>query len=574
MDTYDATRIVLSRIQNLDPENASKIMGFILLQDHVENEMIRLAFGPESLLHSLVLQARKELGLPSTPSSRPAFLPPVSLSRQNSSSSRHNLPSPLSIPNQASPFSPSLGPKSPDFLYPQQGLPNWEGSSTASGSFGGKPCLFYGRGYCKNGNSCRFFHAGITDSGPVVGSPGKFETMEQCQEQFLRSTSAQQQSLAASTFPYSPVAANRPMNLLPQQQQIDSQSAAAAAALMMGDDMHKFGPSRIERNDYPMNPASRQIYLTFPAESTFNEDDVSRYFSNYGPVQDVRIPYQHKRMFGFVTFLYPETVQAILTKGNPHFICESRVLVKPYKDKGKVPDKKQQHMPPMEKLDFLASGSPTDLDPRGPYGPLPGARILGNTQDTMWRRKLEEQANLEQALELQGRRMMGLQLVDMNGQNHHWRLPSPATILSPTHSKMALNQALIPSDGKSPKMAEEKQLDQTKNVGVKEKESSFNNGTDQNAMGKESPKRNEESDLPKGPEHNLPDSPFASPKAAGENLTAFSDTAGTEEKNGVLRATSADNDLITSPFIPAASLKSCYYQVPVPRFSSHGAIKM
>ena len=59
----------------------------------------------------------------------------------------------------------------------------------------------------------------------------------------------------------------------------------------------------------------------------------------YRPVQDVRIPYQQKRMFGFVTFVYPETVKLILAKGNPHFICDARVLVKPYKEKGKVPDK-------------------------------------------------------------------------------------------------------------------------------------------------------------------------------------------------------------------------------------------
>lgn len=61
--------------------------------------------------------------------------------------------------------------------------------------------------------------------------------------------------------------------------------------------------------------------------------------SIYGPVQDVRIPYQQKRMFGFVTFVYPETVKLILAKGNPHFVCDSRVLVKPYKEKGKIPEK-------------------------------------------------------------------------------------------------------------------------------------------------------------------------------------------------------------------------------------------
>lgn len=56
-------------------------------------------------------------------------------------------------------------------------------------------------------------------------------------------------------------------------------------------------------------------------------------------MQDVRIPYQQKRMFGFVSFAHPENVKAVLARGNPHFICDSRVLVKPYKEKGKALDK-------------------------------------------------------------------------------------------------------------------------------------------------------------------------------------------------------------------------------------------
>ncbi|PWA55334.1 zinc finger CCCH domain-containing protein 18 [Artemisia annua] len=80
----------------------------------------------------------------------------------------------------------------------------------------------------------------------------------------------------------------------------------------------------------------RQIYLTFPAESTFTEQDVSNYFKKFGPVQDGRIPCQQKRMFGFVTFAFGETVRNILNKGNPHFICSARVLVKPYREKSRI----------------------------------------------------------------------------------------------------------------------------------------------------------------------------------------------------------------------------------------------
>lgn len=62
---------------------------------------------------------------------------------------------------------------------------------------------------------------------------------------------------------------------------------AAAAAFMMGDEFYNFGRGgRLERNEFlamisgekPNNSASRQIYLTFPAESTFKDEDVSEYF--------------------------------------------------------------------------------------------------------------------------------------------------------------------------------------------------------------------------------------------------------------------------------------------------------
>jgi len=81
--------------------------------------------------------------------------------------------------------------------------------------------------------------------------------------------------------------------------------------------------------------SSHQIYLTFPAESTFQEEDVATYFGQYGPVSDVRIPCQERRMFGFVSFQNPETVSTILMRRNPHFICGARVLVKPYREKSR-----------------------------------------------------------------------------------------------------------------------------------------------------------------------------------------------------------------------------------------------
>lgn len=66
---------------------------------------------------------------------------------------------------------------------------------------------------------------------------------------------------------------------------------------------------------------------------------VFKFSSKYGPVQDVRIPCQQRRMFGFVTFVYPESVKQILAKGNPHFVCGARVLVKPYREKSRLSER-------------------------------------------------------------------------------------------------------------------------------------------------------------------------------------------------------------------------------------------
>ncbi|XP_071721746.1 zinc finger CCCH domain-containing protein 46 [Rutidosis leptorrhynchoides] len=607
MDSYEATRVVFSRIQNLDPENASKIMGLLLIQDHGEKEMIRLAFGPETLLHSVIVKARKELGLmnnsPPSPST-PPFQNPNSNSRLvGSCGITIPTPPPLTIPSNTcwssdlpstdDLFSPSNnnttnsssmnssatpfygksdmidefqlqeqlsflndnhnhGPKSPDLFYsgsefnssptghessmlfpslwgnPGSGVHRRSCSvsdvlGNDDSGFGWKsPCLYYARGYCKNGSNCKFVHNGFGDQSGVenglVGSPNQIEIMDHCHE-LLRSKSANQQRLAqlmgGSSFPYSP----KSMNFLLQQQQNDTQRAAAA--LMMADDIQKFNRSRLERNSFDMlNPASRQIYLTFPADSTFREEDVSNYFSIYGPVQDVRIPYQQKRMFGFVTFVYPETVKMILAKGNPHFVCDARVLVKPYKEKGKVPDKYRSKQQPMERGDFSPCGTPTGLDSRDPFDQL-GAMMFCNTQDMLWRRKMEEQVDLQQALELQSRRMLGLQLhLDAKKHQHHRALSTGSPIPSPTHSPNIFGRSLLLPPFHNPELSQAENCSSpvpaVSGASLEKQSGKESSGSEDNGSGKGS-SHAEESELPESLEHNLPDSPFASPAKAQSN---------------------------------------------------------
>ncbi|KAF9587665.1 hypothetical protein IFM89_004497 [Coptis chinensis] len=595
MDAYEATRIVFSRIQNIDPENASKIMGFLLIQDHGDKEMIRLAFGPETLIHSLIIKAYNELGLSSNPPSpSPSPSPFFPLSRQNSSSrlpfnSNSSAASYASVvatngndnnafnraKNNHTEFIDELhlqdqlaflndaSPKNPDLFYPSSELatspsdsatdgmlfnsysPNWGVNNEqhrrslsvtdiglgGSDPFGWKPCLYYARGYCKNGTSCRFLHAppDSPDSTTNVGSPGKLDIMEQCQELLLRSKSQQhyhhQQQrlsnashlLASASFPYS--AAKCP-NFLMQQQQNDTRAAAAAGLMLGGEDLHQYGRSRIDKNDFAsitagmVNPASRQIYLTFPADSTFREEDVSNYFSIYGPVQDVRIPYQQKRMFGFVTFVYPETVKLILAKGNPHFVCDARVLVKPYKEKGKIPDRKQQQQL-VERSDFPPSTTLSGHDNRDPYDlqvmqMQSSPRLLYNTNELLLRRKLEEQAELQQAIELQSRKLMGLHLFD--GNKHHRRNLSTGTapIHVPIHSHAFANQNFfIPPGQSSPKMPLDDCASSASSLAlstIADQNSKKQAELDCGDNRKENSKHCDHT-----VEHNLPESPFASP---------------------------------------------------------------
>lgn len=56
-------------------------------------------------------------------------------------------------------------------------------------------------------------------------------------------------------------------------------------SMFTGDDLLDLSQTGFERSHFHMNgtmdmmnPGSRQIYLTFPADSSFREEDVSSYF--------------------------------------------------------------------------------------------------------------------------------------------------------------------------------------------------------------------------------------------------------------------------------------------------------
>ncbi|XP_075506294.1 zinc finger CCCH domain-containing protein 46-like isoform X1 [Primulina tabacum] len=678
MDASEATKIVMSRIQSLDPENASRIMGVILIQDQGEKEMIRLAFGSEAVLSTYVNKAKAVLGIPSSspsvnpsaplsisvgsncpfPQTSPRILVPNNGFHLSSPSSPagsfpRSSPRPISYAavvngSNAGATSANNGSRSPslhfyggkDFNdeilsggtggvhnqlqdqllfvdeplvdpimspsgrsdslnYPYgedvssvpsphsnpfhrrscsvndaSFLANLEEGGGGSG-FGWRPCMYFARGFCKNGTTCKFLHSDIGSGEAIeVGSPGQSVSGF---DELLRIKALQQQKFAlmASGGHY-PFAYNKGMNFLNENQR------SAATALMMGDEFQRFNRFRLERNDFaPMglgagsSSNSRQIYLTFPADSTFKEEDVSNYFSMFGPVQDVRIPYQQKRMFGFVTFVFPETVKLILAKGNPHFVCDSRVLVKPYKEKGKISDKnKHQHM---EIGEYASCLSPTEIDSREHFDVPFGPRMLLNSQETMLRRKLEQETELQHAVELQGRRMMNLQLMDLKNQQHGHRfvpsLPSGLPISSPRQSQMLINHNLsVSSSACNQDVSREFVSGQgaakfhtvTDDFNlVEETESLSNNNAD--SVNKKEHTKSDHSDPSESLGYSLPDNLFASPtKFAAENQSAFFPAFNEADDN--IHVTNTSSNI--RPLLPNSSpltmapLKPCYFQMP------------
>eukprot|EP00250_Pteridium_aquilinum_P015209 c22448_g1_i1 orf=645-2807(-) len=606
MDAYEVTRLVYSRVQSLEPELASKIMGYLLLQDQGEQEMLKLAFAPDLQLQAVMNKAKQQLGLTlsSISASVPAGAAPTPLQTQVaappfrvpglfSSITSAASPSPLLLPPDPFPFyvddalPPSNSapvtplhhqqhhhhhhphfssgfdayPPQPDVIsnllvdkfHPEAG-PNFYSRplsvtarrpsslsdfplspDSACLSPAWKPCLYYSRGYCKHGSNCRFLHSHHTlrsdpGSPSSVSSngqrdyriddivvPGSLERLELELEELLRGRRAPVSIASLPQLYYEKFG----RTLQAEGYLTESQRHGKAGfsltkllarlkntvtlidrphgqhAVVLAEDALRLTAYRGERDDLSnINPGSRQIYLTFPAESTFSEEDVSAYFRGYGPVQDVRIPFQQKRMFGFVTFVYPETVKAILAKGNPHHICGARVLVKPYKEKSKHNDNRR--LVERDHSRFFPSRS---FDGREfPFSP--GAQFFDDHD--LLRRQIND-------LELERRRFADFQF----SESPRMYVPSGTAVMDPAHGHFGLN-----SNGHDMCKA----ADELNNIQVPSSFGYILDVLDGDPSENEQPKDKVESadQSHASNEHNLPDSPFASPKADQPQLGSSS----------------------------------------------------
>ncbi|KAG2678211.1 hypothetical protein I3760_12G132900 [Carya illinoinensis] len=506
MDFSDYTKLVFDKIKKLEPENAKKIIGYLLLQDRGDHEMVRLALGPEPLIHEVIFKAKAELQQLATKSSPSQISPPTNpvfsplsrvSSRPFSSPTAFGVSSPYWDPQlvikHSSDFIPSrssdsiaelqnqaqfLGSEdlpgnsgvsgfSNDYLYPDVAMGNL--SARTSRRFSSLPevpikqCHYFNKGFCKHGSSCRYFHGQVMPESfsQMYGndainedqffSPMSLEKLELEIVEILKSRRGNPVSIASLPMLYYE---NFGKVLQAEGYLTESQRHGKAGysltkllarlknsirlidrytpilglqwscsscnkysfqvcsffmicrphgqhAVILAEDAEKYIENRNEKSDPgPIVSGSRQIYLTFPAESTFTEEDVSNYFSStFGRVEDVRIPCQQKRMFGFVTFDSADTVKIILAKGNPHFVCGARVLVKPYREKSKLSDRKYP-----DRIEAQMYYSPHYVNVDSELHAMPRGY---ETPRSLRKQLMEEQ---ERAFELERMRLAGLQL--------------------------------------------------------------------------------------------------------------------------------------------------------------------
>lgn len=208
MDISEYTRIVFDKLHRFEPENATKIIGYLLLQDHGEQEMVKLASLPDHLIRGVAYKARTELqrlaarsaiqpislpinsqqclnhlsvisptsvitpGTPTSPASfqvQSPYWDPQSASNTNAefmalgyldSISEFQKQTPLfSLDNHMDTMNSGTAGIANDYYgLDASSVSNLGGKNGRRFEFPVKTCHYFNKGFCKHGNSCRYYH--------------------------------------------------------------------------------------------------------------------------------------------------------------------------------------------------------------------------------------------------------------------------------------------------------------------------------------------------------------------------------------------------------------------------------
>lgn len=193
MDLSESMKIVSSRIQEIEPEHASKVVGYLLLQDYGDQDMIRLAFSPDNVIKTVTNRVKETLGLsylsmpPPLNTNHVQYYQPYQgfpISRDFSTSNMplsacwnvqlaNALEDQLQRSLKVEDDNLDLGINSLELeLYNNNySYPDYQPRfcrfasnrpprrSLSLTEFSPKVCHYFSKGFCKHGNSCKFFHS-------------------------------------------------------------------------------------------------------------------------------------------------------------------------------------------------------------------------------------------------------------------------------------------------------------------------------------------------------------------------------------------------------------------------------
>lgn len=213
MDLSDYTRILYDKIQKFETENPNKIVGYLYLQDHPEQEIPKLASFPDHLIKEVVLNTKMELQklAPNSIIFCPALPPPpMNPSQQGLGqlpaihSRSPTSPASFSVPRASWEPQSTINNANTDFMamgyldsipehqkqtyllalenhidHVNAGTPrilsDCYGLDASMGNLNGKAgrrfsslsefpvktCHYFSKGYCKHGSNCRYYHGQV-----------------------------------------------------------------------------------------------------------------------------------------------------------------------------------------------------------------------------------------------------------------------------------------------------------------------------------------------------------------------------------------------------------------------------
>lgn len=211
MDPSVATEVVIDKISRMEPEHiAKKIIGYMYFLGLTDDQMIRLAMGPESLIHNLIKEAKTARLLAPAPVGSPPISPTINPNSDPSfrlapftAVSPRPFSSPVPAFRRIEPYwDPQLAVDqlpihNPSFNYmgvedPIETMKSGPSSfpcpeaaafnnmsirfSRNTVDYPVKTCHYFNKGFCKHGNNCRYLHGeSFPDNYPLMFGSNAYE---------------------------------------------------------------------------------------------------------------------------------------------------------------------------------------------------------------------------------------------------------------------------------------------------------------------------------------------------------------------------------------------------------------